>query len=150
MGKLIGGGGLIAIALFMLLGFANASGNMSALVAGITFLIIVVAPAIGGAALLRSHFQEQSRLQRQKSGLRDRTIEAEIVKLAESKGGKLTVSEVVSGLAMDLDEAKTALDSLHQNSVADIELTEDGMMVYTFFEAKHLPGKSTSRGVLDD
>jgi hypothetical protein len=36
-----------------------------------------------------------------------------------------------------------------ERDIADIEITDDGVIVYTFDAAKRLGAKDTSRGILD-
>src|SRR5512134_800522 len=59
MGRLLGGGALVALAAFMLLGFFNLSQPLSFPVAALTLLGTVVVPGGAGAALLRAHFRER-------------------------------------------------------------------------------------------
>ena len=42
-----------------------------------------------------------------------------------------------------------ALDAMVEREIADIEITDDGVLVYTFLSAKQLGNKDTSRGILD-
>jgi hypothetical protein len=148
MGKLIGGGGLIALALFMLLGFFNAE-PMSTAVATLTFFIAVVLPAASGGALLRSHFRAKGNFVRQREQLRLQTYESEILLLAQRKGGKLTVVEVAAETGLDAPTADAALQSLAQQGVADIEVTDSGVLVYAFYDIQKLPEKDSSRNILD-
>jgi hypothetical protein len=148
MGKLIGGGGLIALALFMLLGFFNA-GPMSTAVAVLTFCIAVVLPAASGGALLRSHFRQKGSFTRQREQLRLQTYESEILLLAQRKGGKLTVVEVAAETGLDAPTADAALQSLAQQGVADIEVTDSGVLVYAFYDIQKLSEKDSSRNILD-
>ncbi|MGH7612783.1 MAG: helix-turn-helix domain-containing protein [Gemmatimonadales bacterium] len=148
MGKLIGGGGLIAVALFMLLGFFNA-GPMSTPVAVFTFLLSVALPAATGGSLLRSHFRQKGNFARQREQLRLQTYESEILQLAQRKGGKLTVVEVAAETGLDAPTADAALQSLAQQGVADIEVTDSGVLVYAFYDIQKLPEKDSSRNILD-
>jgi hypothetical protein len=136
------------LALFMLLGFFNA-GPMSAPVATLTFLIVVALPAAAGAGLLRSHFREKSHFSAQREQLRLQTYEAEILQLAERKGGKLTVVEVAAATGLDAPTAEAALRSLAIQGVAEVEVTDSGMLVYAFYDIQKLPEKLTSRNILD-
>lgn len=153
MGKLISGCGLICLALFMMLGFSKASPQVSPIMSLLTLLLTVGLPAVGGAALLRSYTKQRREqhdtLSDRKALLRQRTLEAELLKLAERKGGKLTVVEVVSETAVDADAAKQALESLAAQGFAQIELTDSGVIVYAFYDIQHLPDKPSSKGVLD-
>lgn len=83
MAKLLGGTALIAVALFMLMGFFNVSRPLSAPAAIATLLFTVGLPGAAGLAL------------------------------------------------------------------AEIELTDAGLIVYTFPDVQKLPGKGTSRDVLE-
>ena len=148
MGKLIGGVGLFALASFMLLGFFNA-GPMSTTVAAFTFLIAVALPAAAGGALLRSHFRAKGDFARQREQLRLQTYESEILQLAQRKGGKLTVVEVAAETGLDAPTADAALQSLAQQGVADIEVTDSGVLVYAFYDIQKLPEKDSSRNILD-
>ena len=148
MGKLIGGGILIAVSLFMLLGFFNA-GPMSTAVALFTFLLAVVLPAATGGALLRSHLREKGNFAQRREQLRLQTYESEILQLAQRKGGKLTVVEVAAETGLDAPTADAALQSLAQQGVADIEVTDSGVLVYAFYDIQKLPEKDSSRNILD-
>ena len=149
MGKLISSGGLLLLSLFMLLGFLKSDLTVGTAISTLTFLIAVVLPAVGGVALLYSHWKQEEQLANRKQGLRQQTLEAEILKLAEHKGGKLTVVEVVSEMAVNTDTAKHTLDSLATRSLAEIELTDSGVLVYAFYDIQHLSEKSSAKGVLD-
>lgn len=150
MGKLVGAGGLLFLSLFMLLGFFSSDLTGSAAEKTLALLIAVVLPGGGGAALIYSHFKQKGILHVRKQRLRQQTLEAEILKLADRGGGKLTVVEVVSETAVDPETAKRALDSLHARDIADIEVTESGVIVYAFFDIEHLSEKSSAKGVLHD
>ncbi len=153
MGKLISGCGLFCLALLMLLGFFNATPDVGPMVIVFTLLLTVGLPAAGGAALVYSHVkqrrEQRDTLSGRKALLRQRTLEAELLKLAERKGGKLTVVEVVSETAVDAEAAKAALESLTAQGFAQVELTDSGVIVYAFYDIQHLPDKSSSKGVLD-
>ncbi|RMH69082.1 MAG: hypothetical protein D6675_13760 [Gemmatimonadetes bacterium] len=149
MGKLIGSMSLFALAGFMLVGFFQSGIGFTA--TGLAALLIAVGlPAAGGAYLLYSHYRQKQQLKGSKKRLKMQTLEAEIIKLSGQKGGKLTVVEVVSALAVDNQIAKEALESLSVQGLAEPEVTERGMIVYSFYDVQNLPDKSTAKGVLDD
>jgi len=81
--------------------------------------------------------------------LRQQTIDAEVLRLAVTEGGSLTAVEVATALALTPEQAKDTLDSLVGRDIADIAVTERGVVVYTFHDAKHLGGKGDAKGVLD-
>ncbi len=149
MAKLLGGAALIAVALFMLLGYFNVSRPLSVPAAIATLLFTVGLPGAAGLALLRSHFQSTRGLVRRRETLRRQTQEAEVLKLAQEHGGKLTVVEVASRLALPAATVEELLAGLHERGLAEIEITEAGLIVYSFPDVQHLPGKSGSRDVLD-
>ena len=100
MGKLLGGVGLLILALFMLLGFFRAQPSAGTAATIVTFLLAVVLPAAGGVALLYAHRQQGHSVAQRKERLRQQTLEAEMLKLAARKGGKLTVVEVIGEMAV--------------------------------------------------
>ncbi|MGH7521963.1 MAG: helix-turn-helix domain-containing protein [Gemmatimonadales bacterium] len=149
MGKLLGGAALIAVALFMLVGLFNVSRPLGVPAAIATLLFTVALPGAAGIALLRSHFAAGASLARRREDLRRQTQEAEILKLAQEREGKLTVVEVVSRLALPTSTVEQLLAGLHERGLAELEITDAGLLVYRFPDVQHLPGKGTSRDVLD-
>jgi hypothetical protein len=148
MGKLFGGGALIAVALFMLLGFFNAK-PMGAGTAAATLLLVVGLPAAVGAALIRSHFQSTRGFAQRKDDLRRQTQESEILQFARDHQGKLTVVEVATHLALPAPTVEAILNGMHERGMADMEITDAGLIVYTFPDIQKLSGKATSRDILN-
>ena len=150
MNKLLGAGGLAAIALFMLLGFLNSSAAETGEAAATVALLLVVGlPALGSGLLARSYFSERARLSSRRQLLRQQTLDAEILRLAKAKGGKLTVVEVATELGVSMEGAKEALDGLFRREHSDLEITDEGVTVYAFHDIRHLGGKDSARGLLD-
>ena len=148
MGKLICGIALIAVALFMLIGFFNA-GPMSAGASLATLLLVVGIPAGAGAGLIRSHFTSTRGFAQRRDDLRRQTQEAEVLQLAQEHQGRLTVVEVVTRLALPAPTAEALLGGLHERGMAEIEITDAGLIVYTFRDIQQLPGKGESKDVLN-
>lgn len=148
MGRWFGGGGLLLLALFMLVGFLRADVDASAPATLIAVLIGVGLPAAGGVALI-ARPGARRRLEQRREELRRQTLEAEVLRLAARHGGRLTVVEVVTELAVDADGAKQVLDALMVRGLAEIEVTDSGMLVYTFHDVASLPDKSSARGLLE-
>jgi hypothetical protein len=145
-GRKWAGYGLLALASFMFIGFLGSSRSLASPSTIVALAIVVLLPAISGIALLRGIGRgDKARYDR----LRQATIEAEVMKLAIAESGKLTAIEVATQLSLQEDEAKRALDSMVEREIADIEITDDGVLVYTFDSAKRIGGKETSRGILD-
>ncbi len=149
MGKLISGIGLLVIAAFMTLGFFGASFTEISAAVVIAVIIGVVLPGIGGVALIRAYLRQKERLSGRRKSLGRQTLSSEILKFAQRKDGKLTTVEVMSEFAVDQDAAQKALEEFHRRGIAEIELTESGVLVYSFYDIRHLPDKDSSRGVLD-
>ena len=138
--------GLLALAGLMLYGFLRSSLAITAPATIGALLVAVALPAIAGFMLIRGiGTADQAR----RDSLRQQTIEAEVMKLAIQHQGKLTTLEVATALALPQDETKVALDRMVEREIADLEITDDGVIVYTFDAAKRLGSKGTSRGILD-
>ena len=149
MNKLIGAALLALLALLMLAGFFNSSVALSSGAALAALALTVGLPAAGAVLLARGHFAEKSRLTGRKAALRQNTIDAEILRLAGEHGGQLTAVEVATALSMTPEAAAESLKSLGIRGQADVEVTDDGVLVYSFYDVRHLGGKSTAKGVLD-
>ena len=138
--------GLLTLAGLMLYGFLRSSASIAAPATIAALLITVVGPAVGGVVLLRGGSIARSRRLDQ---LRQQTIEAEILRLAMNEGGRLTAVEVATSLGLTPETAKEALDSMVTRDVADMAVTDRGVIVYTIHEAKYIEGKGDAKGVLD-
>lgn len=138
MGRKIGAGLLLFVAAFMLLGFLRSGATLLSPTALFALLLTVGLPAVAGISLLRGVLRggSGSRLQ----ALRQQTIDAEILKLAMARGGRLTEVEVVSALALPAAEAKASLEALVAREVADLDVSDEGVLLYTFHEAKYFDG----------
>ena len=146
MNKKTGGVALLVIAALMFFGFMRSDATLASPATIMALLLTAVAPAVGGVALLRGGGTARNRRLDQ---LRQQTIDAEILRLAVAEGGKLTAVEVATALALTHEMAKETLDGLVARDVADIAVTERGVIVYTFHDAKHIGGKGDAKGVLD-
>ncbi|GBC62943.1 hypothetical protein DENIS_3927 [Desulfonema ishimotonii] len=101
------------------------------------------------AAVVAVIFGARKYLARKAARDRDKNLNADILRLARDKGGKLTVVEVMMALRLDADPAKNALDAFVHQGVAQIEVSESGVLVYAFYDIRHLDEKSSAKGVLD-
>ncbi|MFL5383291.1 MAG: hypothetical protein ACJ8GN_12300 [Longimicrobiaceae bacterium] len=149
MNKLIGAVALALLALLMLAGFLNSTVALSGGTALVALAITVGLPAAGAVLLARGHYAEKSRLSGRKAELRRNTIDAEILRLAGEHGGCLTAVEVATALSMTPEAAAEALKALGIRGQADVEVTDAGVLVYSFYDVRHLGSKSTAKGVLD-
>ena len=149
MGRTLGGVVLLLVSAFMLLGFIRSDASFAALNTILALAISVGLPAAGGLALLRGANRAERRGGARTRQLRQATIESEILRLAILQAGRLTAVEVASTLALTAEEAKETLDGLVTREVADLDITDAGVLVYTFHDAKHAGDKHTARGLLD-
>ena len=147
-GRTWGGVALLAIAGFMLLGFLRSDATIGSPSAIAALLLTVALPAAAGIALIRGIATFGRRSARVEE-LRQRTIEAEILRLAIQHNGRLTAMEVATALALPSETAKATLDAMAERELADLEITDRGVIVYSFHDARHLGGKHSARGILD-
>lgn len=148
MGRIVGGGMLLLVAAFMLLGYFRAGagtdgGTLAALLIG------VLLPAGIGIALLTGRLRAGRASFARLAALREQTLVAEVLKLAAGAGGRVTVVELVQALALPHDEAEQLLTRLAIEGRAEVEITDAGLLVYLFPDVRDLPGKAASRGVLE-
>ena len=147
MGRKIGGIVLLVVAALMLLGFARSSAGLGSPTALFALLLTVALPAAGGIALLRGSLGGNSRARM--AQLRQQTIDAEILRLAMQHQGRLTAVEVASALALGSGDAKAALDDMVNRQVADLEVSDEGVLIYTFHEARYFDGDRNAPRKLD-
>lgn len=143
------GVGLLALSLFMLLGFLRSGADVGAPATIAALLIAVALPAAGGIALLTAPLRRRGRLATRKELLREQTVEAEILRLAAQREGRLTAVEVATEFALPPEKAKELLEALMVRDLADIQVTDSGVVVYLFHDIKHLADKPHAKGVLD-
>jgi hypothetical protein len=149
MGKTVGGASLILLALLMVYGFMRSDLSLTAPATIGALLITVGLPAFGGLALLTGRFRGGRRLDERREQLRQQTIESELLRLAGERGGKLTVVEAVRDLALTPEAATQAFNALHAKELAEIEVTDAGVLVYSFHDLQRLGDKARSKNILD-
>ena len=149
MGRVLAAIGLFLVSAFMLIGFLVSDADPGTFATVMALLITVVLPAGGGALLLASRFRG-GRASGRRAELRQQTIEAEILRLAIQRQGKLTVVEVMTELAIGEPAAKHGLDALMTRGLADIEVTDSGVLVYSFGDIRNLSEKADAKGLLED
>ena len=129
---------LLLVSLFMFYGYLRADLSVEPAAAILFFLIIVLAPAAAGGLLLRSWFTRRKNMKRRREGLRRQTLESEVLKLARTREGSLTALDLVTNLGISRDEADSVLDAFAVRGVADTEISDSGVLIYTFIELKDL------------
>jgi hypothetical protein len=65
----------------------------------------------------------------------------EVVRLAESEDGQLTVTEVAAKLGWSIDDAAATLRSLDDGVRVTSTVTDEGIILYDFPELIHDPGR---------
>lgn len=140
---------MLALSLFMLLGFLRSGVDVGAPATIAALLIAVALPAAGGIALLTAPLRRRGRLATRKEVLWQQTVEAEILRLAAQREGRLTAVEVATEFALPPEKAKELLEALMVRDLADIQVTDSGVVVYIFHDIKHLADKPHAKGVLD-
>ena len=149
MGRLWGGGALIAIALFVVLGFVRSDVDPRALSTIVALGIGAGLPAGGGMWLLARHFGGRRRIGHRREQLRRDTIEAEVLKMAARNDGRLTAVEVSGELALAPATAEEVLNGLMTRELAEIEVTDSGLLVYTFHDVRSLSETASAKGILE-
>lgn len=149
MARLVGAALLLLLSVLMFVGFLGTTASIGAPATIAALLITVGLPAAAGLALASSHFRRGGRLTRRRDELRRQTIESEILRLAGQHRGRLTAIEVASEMAVSPEEAKEALDSLVVREMAELEITDSGLLVYAFGDVQRLSEKPRAKGVLD-
>jgi uncharacterized membrane protein len=94
----------------------NVSGSIGA-------FILFAAMTVGGFALVRANFSFRARI-----GLQ----EARVLALAEKMGGNLTVDVAAAHCGLGVVECKAILDRLVLESGAQLGISQDGVLVYSF------------------
>jgi hypothetical protein len=120
-------------------------GHLSVVVA---FLLTVAGPAAGGIALLRSS-SARALSPGRRDALRRQVLESEILRIAATRGNRMTVIELVTELSLTAEEAKAVLDDMMARSLADIEITDGGGIVYTFPDLEQLGERDRTRKLLE-
>jgi hypothetical protein len=149
VGRIVVAGALILLSLLMLLGFVRSDALLSSPATIGALVITVLLPAAGGIALLSGRFSKRRQLAARREKLRAQTFESEILRLAAQRQGRLTAVEVMTEFAVPLEEANALLESLVVRELADIEVTDSGVVVYAFHDVRHLGDKSKAKGLLD-
>lgn len=138
---------LMVLGGLMALGFTQASLSQGPLVIFLSLLITVFLPLGGGFYLIKQSMAQGNLLLASKSQLAQKTLRAEILRLAAEQRGRLTVLEVTQAFALTPEQAETALDSLALDQVAEHQLTDDGLLVYTFPEVQQQIHKNQAKSI---
>ena len=144
-------GGAVALALVALFMFVGFLGSGAALAAPATLgalALTVLLPAGWAIVLVRGHSTERARIGARRADLLRGGSDAEILRLARDQGGRLAAVEVAMEMGTSPETAKGWLDALVERRHAELEITDDGLLVYTFYDVRYLGGKERARDVL--
>lgn len=133
----------------MLLGFLSSDVVLHAPATLAALALTIGVPALGAGLLLRSHYAERAHIGNRRALLRQQTLETEVLRLAGERGGRLTAVEVATQLGITPETAKEVLDALMLREHADLAVTDAGLLVYTFYDIRHLGGKNSAKGLHD-
>ncbi|MBD3307211.1 hypothetical protein GF339_12340 [candidate division KSB3 bacterium] len=139
MKKLIAGI-LIFIGLFFLLGFVvnmSEEGATVTLADWIALLLLVGTPLAGGGLLLKSHYGHNRKLRQHAQKTVYQKQEREILRLAQQKGGRLTIPEIAVDTSMSTAEAEEFMQGLAAKGYVDMQVTDSGVIVYEFYDLIH-------------
>ena len=79
----------------------------------------------------------------------EHALAAELLRLAEQRGGHLTVAEVMAWLGLSKSEAERALERLCRQGLADYRVSASGVLVYHVVALLDPEEKRLAEGVLD-
>lgn len=122
------------VGLFMLLGFFASTSPSTVGTDAMLLLLFVLAPLLSGTFLIRSHFkQKKTAVAAQKKA--ERALqEKQVLRLAQEKGGRLTVAEIVAETNIDIDAADELMREFVVKGMADMKTSDSGLLSYEFFE----------------
>ncbi len=75
-----------------------------------------------------------------------RGLERRILKLARTRGGALTVTDVAAELDLSLEAAEKLLNEMEDGFRIRSDVTDEGIIVYEFPEVQHAPRLKPGRG----
>ena len=81
--------------------------------------------AAAGGALLSTALRARRRQ-------REEAIEAEVLRVALSRDGRITAAEVAMATELSLDEAQGYLERLARSGMISVEVGANGMLIYSF------------------
>ena len=128
--------GFMLYGLFQILSDGNSHHQFQAFAIGVTQVIFggllwILSKKLDAAAHLVRYRRQQNR----------------IVRLAQQRGGRLTVTEAAAETGLTVEEAGEILKRMAEGGFVEVEITDSGMIVYRFPEVLFAHEKHWSRGV---
>ena len=109
---------------------------------------VAVGSVVGGGGSLTFYWGWKSLMERKKAIMHG--VQRKILKLANSKGGRLTVTEVAADLNLSLTDADKILISLDDGFRVRSEISNDGLLYYEFPEILHRGQLGSGSGLTTD
>ena len=73
------------------------------------------------------------------------SLEHRLLRVAKAAGGEVTATAVALALEVSLEEAQAALQQLCSQGYAEMEVAEDGVVLYRFPELLHVQSAASPR-----
>ena len=80
--------------------------------------------------------KKRKALKEQQTALQ-RAREKQILRLAQQKGGRISIPEIVVDTSMSTEEAEEFMQDLTAKGYVDMQVTDSGVIVYEFYEIAH-------------
>lgn len=93
---------------------------------------LLVMTGILGVVPVAAGFMMCRRMRAKARYRRDELIERQIPQLAKDNQGQLTISDVSMHLSVPSTKAKAILDQCHLNHLADLQISDTGVVIYQF------------------
>jgi hypothetical protein len=106
--------------------------------------LCVVLPGALGAVLVRS------RAERRQPDEAERAADSELLRLAERRGGSLTVAEAMAHADLTHGDAERRLERLCVEGLAEHRVSSEGVIVYRFERILSQGQRPRAAGLLDD
>ena len=137
MMKSIGAWGLIGFGVFISFGelYVISKGNFSFADFAAWLLFGITPIIIGGVLLIRGKKHDIKHNQQARYALQEK----EILRLAQEKGGRLAIPDIVVGTSLNSTEAETVMREMAARGFADMQVTDAGIIVYEFYEIANRP-----------
>jgi hypothetical protein len=136
--KSIFGGFLIAIGAFFLFGFSVAVSRSGLSIGDVVgALLIGIGPVVGGGLLIRSHVKTKRKMLIAQEKDEYARQEKEILRLAQEKGGRLSIPDIVVKTSMSTEQAEQVMREMTTKGYVDMQVTDSGVIVYEFYEIAH-------------
>jgi hypothetical protein len=138
--------GIILMGFSGVMGFQFFNAGMPGTNAAVTGLILTaVLPGFGGLAFLFYFLKQLQHMKRRRELIREQNLGADIIRLADRKGGKLTIFEVMAEFNLNSETAEQSLNGLITKRLARRIINEAGAFIYVIDNIRRLPRRQTSQ-----